>query len=356
MIGEFEMMRIKYIWLFVTIAIVITSCSGTRSVRNMKYLRAVAENDKTANSDAPNDNIEFPDLKPIQAKKIKEESADYSKMANIVGSRLPTLREQMDRLSDAQDTMKGDLTAIKQDIEKIKHMISDLSGTLDDYIPEGSKLPMTGGEKRKIATESYINPSNSMKLESDEKYSNELPQNRKIKQSDKQTIVKKAISETYLLSDQKIQQSKPKATNINSEKAKVQAKQIDNGSVENIASDNLLINQGRELFNKRNYLDAISVLKNALINETSKKQETEINYLLGESYYFTSEYSKSIEYMNKVLDNSGNSFVDGARIRKAEANLKSGKIDEAKADYQLLIKNHPLSNHVPKARKMLQQL
>jgi len=69
-----------------------------------------------------------------------------------------------------------------------------------------------------------------------------------------------------------------------------------------------------------------------------------------------SDYDKSIEFMNKVLNSQDSQYLDGARIRKAEANLKSGKIIEAKADYQALIRNHPSSNYVPKARKMLQQL
>src|SRR5690606_27926529 len=115
-------------------------------------------------------------------------------------------------------------------------------------------------------------------------------------------------------------------------------------------------NIGKDYLAKQDYKNAIASFKSALSTVTSKMKEAEIEYLIGESYYFLGDYDRTIEFMNKVLSAKESSLQDGARLRKAEANLKSGKVSDAKAEYQTLIRDHPSSNYVPQARKMLQQL
>jgi tetratricopeptide (TPR) repeat protein len=344
------MVKIKYLWLIITITILLSSCSGLRSVRNSRIISPKQVNQKI---ETPIAEKEIESI-PVVAEQRQIDTADYSKFAGIVGSRIPSLREQMQNLAKTQDTMKDDLSRVKSDIQEIKNLISDLRGTVDDYIPAGTKLPFTGSVKEKQNIENETpKQSYSSKLLADEK-SNDVRPVKKPSYNERQNITKKAISETFLASDEKAskKETPPKPKIV--EKDKQIAKPV---KPEIIAvNDNSRLNEGKEQFANRRYSEAIETLKNALLAETSKKQESEINFLIGESYYFMGDYVQSIDFMNKVLSSQESQYLDGARIRKAEANLKSGKIIEAKADYQALIRNHPSSNYVPKARKMLQQL
>ncbi|GAB1370753.1 hypothetical protein MASR1M45_08150 [Candidatus Kapaibacterium sp.] len=53
-------------------------------------------------------------------------------------------------------------------------------------------------------------------------------------------------------------------------------------------------------FALKKYLEAINLFGESLGNTTSKKQEAEAQYLIGEAYYFLNDYGKSLEYLNKV--------------------------------------------------------
>ncbi|GAB1370754.1 hypothetical protein MASR1M45_08160 [Candidatus Kapaibacterium sp.] len=176
------------------------SCSGMRSVRNMKYLQTESQK----NHNEPEEISDFEKL--ISNKKNTEikssnndeiinpptqnkSSENYEKLANIVGSRLPTLREQMDLLQNVQDSMKDDISNIKKEINDIKHLLGDIKGTVEDYFPENQKLPLTGKTKEQAELK-------TKKLESD--------QNVSKSSADLQSVQNRAISETFLKSDESI--------------------------------------------------------------------------------------------------------------------------------------------------------
>lgn len=166
---------------------------------------------------------------------------------------------------------------------------------------------------------------------------------------DKNKFKKKAISETFMLSDEKVKES-PKAGKMSAIEPNVSSSNTD------VKFEIESYRTGLEHFKNRNYSAAAEHFIRSLREVSSKKQEAEINYYIGESYYFLNNYTASSDYFNKVLSYGEGDKLDAARIRKAEANLKAGNINEAKSDYQALIRNHPGSSHIPKARKMLQQL
>lgn len=352
------MVNIKYIWFLVAMSMFFYSCSGMRSVRNMKYLQTesqknhnepevisdfeklISNKKNTEIKSSNNDEIINP---PTQNKS----SENYEKLANIVGSRLPTLREQMDLLQNVQDSMKDDISNIKKEINDIKHLLGDIKGTVEDYFPENQKLPLTGKTKEQAELK-------TKKLESD--------QNVSKSSADLQSVQNRAISETFLKSDESIGSKKISTKKNISKLSNKSVNPKSEPGVEAPKNEDLIVNdkfiEGKNLYTQKKYLEAINSLSESLGNTTSKKQEAEAQYLIGEAYYFLNDYGKSLEYLNKVLNLSVNSssFQDAARIRKAELNLKTGKLNEAKNDYQLLIRNHPTSSYVPQARKMLQQL
>lgn len=334
--------NVKIIWLILfTLTISINfSCSGVRSIRGGYVDMKIESQTNQVEEDA----VELPEelTKVLKQEPVQTKTQDYSKLVEVVGDRLPTIREQMQVLAGSQDSIKNEITIIKNDIEQIKHLLSDLKGTVDDFIPAGTRMPITGKPATDLPkAKSLSNNDNGYELLSDEKSKPSVPQNNR------QTIAKKAMKETFLQSDEKVQKVKQRPI----KEVKTTSEPIPIVEVDN---DALIL--GKELYKKQNYKAAIDKLTQALQSETSKKIESEINYLIGESYYFSSNYEQAIDYFNKVLNVNDSPFMDAARIRKAEANLKSGKISEAKADYQALIKNHPGSSHIPKARKMLQQL
>jgi len=177
----------------------LSSCSGLRSVRNSRIISHKQVNQKI---ETPIAEKEIESL-PIVAEQRAMDTTDYSKFAGIVGSRIPSLREQMQNLAKTQDTMKDDLSRVKSDIQEIKNLISDLRGTVDDYIPAGTKLPFTGSvkEKQNIVDETP-KQTYSTKLLADEK-SNDIKPIKKVSNYEKKNITKKAISETFLASDEK---------------------------------------------------------------------------------------------------------------------------------------------------------
>lgn len=340
------------VWLLLCTLLISVNfgCSGVRSIRggsvdskskNTPVIAEVAKSDIKTDEIMPiSPEITKSDVKNEENKSKIFEKKDYGKLADIVGDRLPTIREQMQSLAGSQDSIKSEMTKMKNDIEEIKFLLSDLKGTIDDYIPAGTRLPMTGKQTSDITPKS----DNAFKLVSDENVDSEPI--IKPKKESKQAMAKKAMSETFLQSDEKAKSNVPNNKVRNQTEIQTTPAQ----------SNNETFSLGKENFKNRNYKAAIENLTQALKTETSKKQESEINYFLGESYYFMNNLESSIEYLNKVLSVPESSYLDAARIRKAEANLKSGKVKEAKADYQALINNHPGSNYIPKAKKMLQQL
>lgn len=343
--------NISWLILFILVSSVLISCSGTRSIRSgnsyyqIKSKKEIQKPLDVVKEVELNDDSLLTEMSDHNSFESTPPQRDYTKLADIVGNRLPTIREQMQELSRSQDTIRDDIVKMQSDIEQIKHILSDLKGTIDDYIPYGTRVPATGKPISSNNTENK--KENSYQLLSDEKTVN------KPSKESKQKVTKKAISETFLHSDESTkpkQQAKPQVVEKSPVKEEIAAK---NEGSEN--SENYL-NQGKQLYKNQNYAAAIDNLKKALLEETSKKQESEINYYLGESYYFLNNFDLAVEYLNKVLSFTDSAFLDAARIRKAEANLKAGNVKEAKADYQALIRNHPGSSHIPKARKMLQQL
>ena len=324
------------LWLILIIVIFMSlnSCSGVRSIRGAgsHYKSPIVKSEELISKEELADDIQS---NVAIADTERTDDSKYSKLVEIVGDRLPTIREQMQVLADSQNSIKQEIYAMKEDINQIRNLITDMKTIVENTSLSAMKYPETGAPSK----------SNNYTLLSDENSKDD----ELIVNKDKNKFKKKAISETFMLSDEKVKES-PKAGKMSAIEPNVSSSNTD------VKFEIESYRTGLEHFKNRNYSAAAEHFIRSLREVSSKKQEAEINYYIGESYYFLNNYTASSDYFNKVLSYGEGDKLDAARIRKAEANLKAGNINEAKSDYQALIRNHPGSSHIPKARKMLQQL
>jgi len=95
------------------------------------------------------------------------------------------------------------------------------------------------------------------------------------------------------------------------------------------------------------------ILENKKLDKISKSN---VKFWLGESHYGLKQYKKAIKYFLAVLQSGNNEIQDDSKLKIANAFIKSGKPEDAKAYYKKILTEHPNSEYVPKAMKMLQQL
>ncbi len=172
-----------------------------------------------------------------------------------------------------------------------------------------------------------------------------------------QVIALNSRKETFIAKDAKPAETKKQETNniIHSDEniadSKVKSVEVSKHS-ENMQKLEL----AEQFYNKGNYNDAIEAYTEAIKEISKNNIKSEANYKIAMSYYHLKKYEKSIEYFDTVCSLSENMYKDDAQIQIAEANMKLGKIDEAKKAYKNVLAVYPKSRHIPKARKMLQQL
>ncbi len=174
-----------------------------------------------------------------------------------------------------------------------------------------------------------------------------------------QVIALNSRKETFINRDVAKTETK-KATNpiIESDEniAKKEQKQVqvEEQTIEKISTEKLDL--AEQFYNKGKYEDAITAYVAALEDIKSNKIKSEVLYKVAMSHYQLKHFEKSIAYFDQVCSLSENMYKDDAQIQIAEANMRLGKIDEAKKAYQNVLAEYPRSKHIPKARKMLQQL
>jgi TolA-binding protein len=112
----------------------------------------------------------------------------------------------------------------------------------------------------------------------------------------------------------------------------------------------------KAVVDKRDYGEAIRKLTKMIEEVKDPVSLNVCNFYLGESHYGLKQYSKAIDYYEKVLNYGKTDKTDDALIGIAEAKFRLGNISEAKEAYQKFMKSFPKSEHTPTARKMLQQI
>ena len=80
------------------------------------------------------------------------------------------------------------------------------------------------------------------------------------------------------------------------------------------------------------------------LNESNKNY---INYQIGLCYYGINNFTKSVEYMDKVINNSEKSLDDDATFRKAQIYFENSEFDKSIENHTKIIENYRFSNYVP---------
>ncbi len=369
-------------WLLLTFTLFtfsLFSCNHASSVRgyNKAMAKKVNRDDNKTTDDIQSEikSDEFADLK-IQMNK-KEPEALIKK--------LPSLNEQLLKLTDEQTNIKNKVSDVSLDIVNVKTDIKEIKGTLDEiknaintYYYNKPKEAVTGAkvkpEEKKVETEDnskivsyeeYAQKDSKKKdyvLLSDEEVK---PKANKVEHK-KIEVKKKAKHENSEIAST---EPKPKKSNkITSEDRKELARAIK----EKLAKDqkdeesSSIANNGKPdapefktamgKIAKKDYLAALNDLQAAVKKEKDVVKRSECNYWIGESHYGLKQFDKAIESFMKVINTVRNSRQDDAQAMLAESQMRAGMTDKAKQSFSTLISKFPESEFVPRARKMLQQL
>ncbi len=356
--------RILVLWLiFAIFVLLLSSCANTRSVRNSVFSSQkkvkLENNPKIIKEDNKVDSVEnivMPELEEFADKAIKNNNlpvdnnqllAEYNKNH----ARIPTLREQMKALADEQQSMSNNITNLKSDIVEIKQTLTQIKDVIDDLeIPNKAVYRGPNNANNNIKTDNQNLTNDTYNetyiVSSDEDYENEDETNMdepiidkpKAKKEIKKPVVKKVIS--------------PKVEKVQAP-VQIKAPEIKVEKSTNINEDYEL---ALKLYADKNYSQAIDKFKNTLTKTKEANVVSDCNYFTGECYFALKDYDNALLHFNKTISAGNGNKKDNAQLMIAEANVRTGKVTEAKSAYQNLIKFYPESELIAKAKKMLQQL
>lgn len=346
--------------LFSFVAIItlfsLSSCVTPSSVRGKKvygneHLQSNNEDrldkrKKVDDKDEELDSEEFAKLME-EANKInppKELNNDNSQnKANDVSSLLLPLNKQIENLTKDQTEIKKSINSINVDMNYVKSDIAEIKETLR-MMSNKNYTASTGAED--------IEKENSRKkdkfvLKSDEAVQKE--NENKAKTENKPFTIK--------ANPPSVKQNKttetPKTDIAKNETKEVEIKSS-NGQVSDL--NKLSFELTENYLQNKDYAKALTKLKEIESGLNSTLEKSKHNYLMGESHFGLQQYQKAIEYFIKVLESSEFEKKEDAKVMIAEAQIRNGQTDSAKETFKQLIAEFPKSEHIPRARKMLQKL
>ena len=355
----------NWLILVITSAVILSSCQGMRSVRGGAVNSLNSKNKNIDYSQKEKDFETAPEIdqqisefeKKILNKKNavpKTEPEKKVEIKDVVITEelaqnepvLPSISDQIKRLNDEQSKINNKMNQFDQDINQIKKVLTNIEDKLDILYDEKDVSPETGNiqsNKKSNNKEFSFNSDDEQTVETQTKSNKKLSKDELKKIASKETF-----TENVEFAANRVKKNQTKQNVIK--------KEVKSEASFKPAVISLNMQNGIMEFRKGNYNGAIDLLKQALAEETSVKNSAEIEYYLGESYFFINDFKSSINYFTRVLNSKNPSFSAKSQLRIAEANMRSGKISEAKLAYQKLISSYPESEFVPQARKMLQQL
>ena len=95
----------------------------------------------------------------------------------------------------------------------------------------------------------------------------------------------------------------------------------------------------------KQFLKSIDTYNQLLSLDESNKNY--INYQIGLCYYGINNFTKSIEFMDKVIVNSEKSLDDDATFRKAQIYFENSEFDKSIENYTKVIEEYRFSSYVP---------
>ncbi len=123
-------------------------------------------------------------------------------------------------------------------------------------------------------------------------------------------------------------------------------KYFENNSGEYSSSDiDPLLRLADSYYASKQFVKSIDTYNKLLdINESNKNY---INYQIGLCYYGINNFTKSVEYMDKVINNFEKSLDDDATFRKAQIYFENSEFDKSIENHTKVIENFRFSNYVP---------
>lgn len=335
-------------WLTLVLCILLTiitisSCSNMKSVRSGEHLNLDknAKPKESTNKIIPeqNQNLKEFEQKILNKKSIPETTQPTLAKSTINNEdRLPTLREQMQIIATDNKQILIKIDTINSKIENLNDNINFIKDYLDNNPLKSNDNTMKGNisnSKREILPD---NIKKETYIDSDEEVSKNLEKN-----TSKQSRTK------LIKTNSKEKSSKKKEKSIQKQSVIVKNSLSESKPNENIAK---IVKKVNNPVSPSNPVD----LKNLVLTEKNPSTVNDYNFQLGESSFKSQDYASTIIYLKKVITSKNPNKKDRAHGLLAEANMKLGRVADAKLAYENLIKNFPESDMVPKARKMLQQL
>ncbi|MBI5324669.1 MAG: tetratricopeptide repeat protein [Ignavibacteriae bacterium] len=339
----FRCCRIKYTCIIIITILVIlglNGCSISRSVRQgsrTSVKKPVTEQNSASLNQDENRQDALSDA----------EFAIHSDSVNNTNSitKIPTLNQQLKTLTEEQQVMKQTISGMQNDITEIKSTLADIKNALSNSLP----LPQEAvkgiiPENNNIVKSNIILPDETVKkqdLQQQEVRQIEKPKSKPV-------IFKKKPVQTTSNAIKYINNPKPELKPV--------TQKINSDDRTEASTENITFTSVEKDLNTKNYQDAIRKLIKLVAIERDPEQINNYNFLLGESHFGLKQYQEAIAYYRKVIASRLPLKKDNAQIMLAEAQVKSGRIDEARKAYQVFVEKYPTSEFLPKARKMLQQL
>lgn len=239
---------------------------------------------------------------------------------------LPSLVQQLRMLNAGQEVIQKDIHEIKTSINDIDSRITKLENNNPQNKRDFASNNFNSNKKLKSKV---ILPDEALKTQPKKKF-NSIP---------KVNYIPKREQENNAEQEEDVKQESVKDRQIvSNEQLKTEIDAI------------------KSIVSKRDYSDAINRLTKMVEEVKDPVTLNVCNFYLGESHYGLRQYSKAIDYYEKVLNYGKTDKTDDALIGIAEAKFRLGNVSEAKEVYQKFMKSFPKSEHTPTARKMLQQI
>lgn len=114
--------------------------------------------------------------------------------------------------------------------------------------------------------------------------------------------------------------------------------------------------RGRDLYEQRNYREAIKVFSDLLLENDKNSLADNAQYWIGESYYGLGNYAQAIAEFEKIFTFPRSDKSDDAQLKIGLCYLRMGDRQQAKNGLEQLLAVYPNSEYVGKARQYLSRL
>jgi tol-pal system protein YbgF len=111
-----------------------------------------------------------------------------------------------------------------------------------------------------------------------------------------------------------------------------------------------------DAFNKKWYAQAASTFKSLVQADRNHKLADNAQFWLGECYYAQKQFENALAEFEKVFAYPKSNKGDAAQLKIGLCWLQLGKTEEAKEQLVRLLSTYPSSEHVPRARIILENI